>query len=103
MSDSSDSYPDSDFPWNFYFNGVLMPKWGASWILPPALACGEDEYLEDIGVRDLQILGCRIDHVGVVESADPQIFMFCIQKLLLLYLEHQDAVLAYLRDHAKLL
>jgi hypothetical protein len=93
-------YPDKDYPWNFYFNGMLMPKWSAHWGLPPNLFDGEDDLYENFGKRDLHVLKCTIHHVGVVESADPQIFLFCIQELLLLYLEHREVVLTYLREDA---
>lgn len=99
MSDQSPSYPAAEYPWNFYFNGVLMPKWGAAWRLPAHLFHPE-QWNEDLGHRDIGVLMCRIDHVGVVESADPHVFLYAIQEVLRLYLGHQDDVLSHLREVA---
>ena len=71
-------YPDNEFPWTFFFNGVALPKWGACWGM--ADICSfidlKDTWDWDVGPRDISILNCRIDHVGVVESADPDIFRY---------------------------
>jgi hypothetical protein len=71
-----DPYPEKDFPWNFYFNGKVMPKWGACWgmaqlgnFLDPT-----SEWDADVSHRDIYIISCEIDHVGVIESADPDVF-----------------------------
>jgi hypothetical protein len=94
-------YPDKDFPWNFYFNGELMPKWGACWgtthikkfLQPDKDAC------EDISDRDIFIIYCKIDHVGIVESAEPEVFLYAIQEVLYLLLLNKDKSLANIAEH----
>jgi hypothetical protein len=92
-------YPDEEFPWNFYYNGVLMPKWGACWGL-----AGVSRFLEpdkhwdnDVGHRDVCLIECRIDHVGVPESADPGLLIYAVQEVLCILLAHRDAVMETLR------
>lgn len=89
------SYPESDSPWTFYFNGIAMPKWGWYW---PAI--GLDSFKDpqktwdrDIGPRDIYFLECRIDHVGTIESADPNIFRYAVQEILCILLDKREAVL----------
>lgn len=102
MSGSQDSYPDQDYPWNFYFNGVLMPKWGSSWFLPGHMFQSEDkwreDFLEDFSYRDIELAHCKIDHVGVVESEDPGVFRYTVQEVLCLYLEHREEILDYVKS-----
>lgn len=92
-------YPEKEFPWNFYFNGVLMPKWSACWAL-----AGVTEFLKpeeswdaDVGDRDIYIVSCRIDHVGVSESAEPDRFVYAVQGVLCILLEHRQKVMGALR------
>jgi hypothetical protein len=94
----SDEYPDRDFPWNFYFNGELMPKWGACWFLAEVanFLQLERDADQDVGHRDIYIVYCEIDHVGVVESADPDVFIYAVQEVLHILLSERDAVLASL-------
>jgi hypothetical protein len=94
-------YSDKGFPWNFYFNGELMPKWGACWgmagigdFLQP-----EKDACDDISDRDVYITYCKIDHVGVVESADPDVFLYAIQQVIYLLLHNQDTVRADIAKH----
>jgi hypothetical protein len=94
----SEEYPDSDFPWSFYFNGEVMPKWGACWGMAEL---GKSLQLErdadqDVGHRDVYIIYCQIDHVGVVESADPDVFVYAIQEVLHILLSERQSVLASL-------
>ena len=96
MPTSNSDYPDTDFPWNFYFNGELMPKWTACWSL-----AGIGDFVRpdrnpdaDVSGRDLYIIMCSIDHVGTVESADPDIFLYAVQEVLYLLLKKSDEVLA---------
>ena len=91
----SDEHPETDFPWNFYFNGELMPKWGACWAMGRI-----SDYLEierdvsgEFGHRAVYGIDCRIDHVGNVESADPDVFIYAIQEVLCILLGNRDTIL----------
>jgi hypothetical protein len=95
-------YPDNDFPWTFYFNGVALPKWGACWAMAGVGSFNDPNWERDVGPRDIYILECRIDHVGVVESADPDIFRYVAQEVLCILLDKRDAVFEKLRLTAKL-
>jgi hypothetical protein len=85
-------YPDNEFPWTFYFNGIALPKWGACWAMAGVGSFDEPNWECDVGPRDIYILECRIDHVGVVESADPDIFRYAVQEVLCILLDKRDAV-----------
>lgn len=99
MSHGIDPYPDADIPWHFYFNGVLMPKWGALWcMLPNDWFEPEKDWDQVIGHRDVVMISCRLDHVGVVESADPSVFIYAVQEVLCKLLARPDEVMAYLRS-----
>jgi len=90
----SDAYPVSDSPWTFYFNGESVPRWGACWGLVQVTS-----YLKDARsfvADELDAIYCRIDHVGVVESADPEVFIMVIQQLLTILLSHRDEICASL-------
>src|SRR5438477_9497922 len=84
----NDEYPESDFPWNFYFNGEGMPKWGACWGMARVASFlqPERDADQDVGHRDIYITCCQIDHVGVVESADPDVFIYAVQEVLHIFL-----------------
>lgn len=95
-----DGYPDSDFPYTFYLNGEEMPKWGACWglarlarFIDPSGDC-----CEDVSHRDVYIVYCTIDHVGVVESADPDIFVYAIQEVICILLSKREEILDSLKD-----
>ncbi len=92
-------YPDAEFPWSFYFNGVLMPKWGACWGLAEVSRLLEPDkhWDNDVGHRDIYLIECRIDHVGVPESADPDLFIYAVQEVLCVLLGQRDAVMESLR------
>jgi len=104
MNIPDDPYPDEAFPWNFYFNGVLMPKWGACWGLSQISRYLklDMEWDNDLGHRDVYIIECRIDHVGVPESADPGVFLYVIQEVLFILLEHRNSVMESLRANPKM-
>lgn len=97
-SDMSE-YLDTEFPWNFYFNGIALPKWGACWHMADIASAkdGQEYWDWDIGPRDIYIINCRIDHVGVVESADPEIFRYVVQEVLCILLDKRDAVFEKLK------
>lgn len=95
----NDEYPNSDFPYTFYFNGEEMPKWGACWglarlarFIDPSGDC-----CEDVSHRDVYIVYCTIDHVGVVESADPDIFVYAIQEVICILLSKREEILDCLK------
>ncbi|MDB6024236.1 MAG: hypothetical protein JWM68_459 [Verrucomicrobiales bacterium] len=51
---------------------------------------------QDVGHREAYIIYCQIDHVGVVESADPDVFIYAVQEVLHILLSERDSVLASL-------
>jgi hypothetical protein len=85
MNECSEEYPDRNFPYPFYFNGEVMPKWAAYWmgcrIIEAAKVVMED-WDERIGWQDLWITFCMIDHLEVIESEDPLRFKICVLVLL---------------------
>jgi hypothetical protein len=87
-------------PPDFHFNGRLMPGWGACWSLAgiSKFVKGRDDWDQDFGHRDVWIVECRIDHVGTVESADPGVFVYVVQEVLLLLLRHSAEVLENLKE-----
>lgn len=72
-----------------------MPRWGACWGLAgiSGFLKDRDDWDQDFGHRDVWIVDCRIDHVGTVESADPGLFVYVVQEVLLLLLKHSTQVL----------
>lgn len=99
MDEDQQDYPDRDSPWRFYFNGVELPKWSATWcsasLLERARALMEN-WDERIGWSDLWILYCRIDHVGIVESEDPLRFCVCASVLLEVLLSEESSLISEL-------
>jgi len=97
----SDDYPDKDFPWSFYFNGEVMPKWGACWGMARVASFLQSEWdAEDLTHRDIYIIYCQIDHVGVVESADPGVFIYAVQEVLHILLSQRASILASLSEQS---
>jgi hypothetical protein len=45
---------------------------------------------------------CKIDHVGFTESADPEVFLFTVQEILLVLLKKRSRVLRKLNQFKKL-
>jgi hypothetical protein len=92
-------YPDKDFPWTFYFNGVIMPKWGACW---PDFTAGDHRNWDwEIGPRDFYIIRCKIDHVGKIESANAHAFLYAVQELLCLLFTEKAFVSKHCRALAQ--
>jgi hypothetical protein len=87
-------YPDKEFPWTFYFNGVALPKWGACWSLIDLSSYNDPQksWDWDVGPRDIYILNCRIDHVGTIESTDPDVFRYAVQEVLCILLDKRETV-----------
>jgi hypothetical protein len=98
----NNEYLESDFPWNFYFNGEVMPKWGACWGMAQIanFLQLERDADQDLGHRDVYIIYCQIDHVGVVESADSDVFIYAVQEVLHILLSQRDSVLASLSNQS---
>lgn len=86
------AYSKKDFPWTFYFNGETMPKWGALW---PSVPTKSSSWEDEVGPRDLYIISCKIGHVGGIESANPQVFVYAVQEILCLLLTERKRVLHY--------
>ena len=87
-------YADDGFPWNFYFNDDIMPKWGASWGLAHIVRFLHPE--DNAGDRDVYDVYCSIDHTGVVESAEPDAFIFAVQEVLHILLSQREAIFSAL-------
>jgi hypothetical protein len=96
----NDEYPEKDFPWNFYFNGEVMPKWGACWGMARVASFlqPERDADQDVGHRDIYITYCQIDHVGIVESADADVLIYAVQEVLHIFLSQRDSILATLGE-----
>lgn len=93
-------YPDSDWPYTFYFNGHELPKWSAQWhfcsigdFLNNFIDDHESGWDEFISFRHIWHLECRIDHVGTVESENPGIFYVCAQEILRVMVLHRDKII----------
>jgi hypothetical protein len=91
-------YPDRDFPWTFYFNGVAMPKWAAQW---PPVPSNSSDWDKNVGPRDLYIIRCKIDHIGKIESANPHIFLYAVQEILCLLVTEHEAVMQHYERNAQ--
>ena len=97
METTIEAYPDHDFPWPHYFNGEPLPRWSNCWHLVPMLSYAE-EYMKDwedelVGFQHLWRLRCRMDHLGVVESEDPEVFRVCCFTLCYVLLRHEADIL----------
>ncbi len=53
---------------------------------------------EDLTHRDIYIIYCQIDHVGIVESADPGVFIYAMQEVLHILLSQRASILASLNE-----
>lgn len=95
-------YPDEDFPYAFYFNGVRMPRWGANWGLVSrqlkfGVKAGEQDFDRALGPRDAYDIYCRIDHVGCAESAEPGRFVYTVQEVVCILLKRRKSVMKTLQ------
>lgn len=97
---ASDQIPEGGRPANFYFNGALMPEWGAAWGLAGVNRWldPEKDWDNEVGHRDVYLIACRIDHEGVVESADPGLFVYAVQEVLGLLIERRAEVMEGIRS-----
>src|SRR6478609_1288586 len=94
-------YPDSDWPYCFYFNGHELPKWTGQWhlcSLDRFLNNFEDDWDEWIGYKHIWFLQNRLDHVGSIESEDPLILRVCVQEVLLALLQNQGEVIHQIQE-----
>jgi hypothetical protein len=83
----TDDYPDSDFPYTLFFQGVAMPQWANCWGFVKLPESSADWFVD-------RIWG-RIDHVGIVESEEAGIFTIAAQQVLCAMLESPDDCLQY--------
>ncbi len=70
----ADDYPDSDFPYTLYFQGVALPRWSNCWCFIKLRESPADWFVE-------RVWG-RIDHVGVIESEEAGIAIIAAQQVL---------------------
>ena len=92
------SYGPEAFPWTLYFNGEVMPKWAAMWhwwdyesaldAVHPQGSFSCDFNLEHVGW-----IQRRIDHVGLVESANVGEFRLTTMILLAALMENEESAL----------
>lgn len=80
-----DEYPEIDFPWTHYFQGVPMPRWSNCWHFLPVADSSVDWYLD-------QVRG-RLDHVGTIESEEAAVFAIAAQQVLLNALDRKEEFL----------
>ena len=73
-------YLKKDLPWTFYFNGVALPRWGATW--PIFAPKNNSNWDWEIGPRDFHIICSKIGHVGNIESAGAHAFLYVVQEVL---------------------
>lgn len=77
-----DDYPEADFPYTLYFQGIAMPKWSNCWHFQPVADSSVDWYID-------QVHG-RMDHVGNMESEESDIFLIAAQQVLLQAIDRKD-------------
>ena len=96
-------YPDTDYPYTFYFNGEALPKWGACWMMARVMGFIDTSsyWSDELSRERIWEIYRKIDHVGGPESADPQIFLFTIQEILLVLLTKRSRVLRKLNMFKK--
>lgn len=85
-----DEYPESDFPWTFYFQGLAMPRWSNCWHFQPVPDGHHDWYLDRVHTR--------LHHVGHLESEEAGIYLVAAQEVLIQAIDHKAAFLAGVRD-----
>jgi hypothetical protein len=91
------NYPQSDWPFTFFFNDIEMPRFTAQWSMMGLLELPNgfsEEPSDAVSRYTASTLQCRIDHVGIIESEDPDIFLVVAQELLLALLRNREAALA---------
>lgn len=86
----------------FYFNGEPVSLWARAWNEAgiPDLLGESDAWDEELGYRDVWMVTCKIDHTGTVESADPDEFLYVVQEVALLLLNHRERALGSLKTVA---
>jgi hypothetical protein len=96
----TDRYPDADFPWTFYFNGHPMPRWAACWGLARirSFLQIEEQLDQEVNHTEVYIVACCVDHVGRVESEDPDVFLYAIQEVLIILLRDRETVQKHLSE-----
>ena len=92
---------DSGSPANFYFNGHELPKWTGQWHLcriEPPFPVEEIDWDDYILFYHIWKLQCRLDHVGVLESEDPDVLHVCCQEVLLHLLKSPSESISSLKS-----
>jgi hypothetical protein len=102
-------YPESDYPWTFYFNGVEMPRFANCWgecnagklMHDFCRRCWPDPEEFDAALEENRFfqIEARIDHGGTIESFDPLEFRMVSLRLLLCLLIDEEQVVAHLTEH----
>jgi hypothetical protein len=93
-ADSERRYPAKDFPYTFYFNGMSLPRWAQCWYATNLLDLSADA-LKSWGPSNFDeadTLTGRLDHVGIVESADPLRFRNIAMQFAVTTLAQRDSV-----------
>jgi len=75
-------YPEIDYPYTLYFQGIAMPKWSNCWQFQ-SLSEGDIEWPLD------QVHAC-IDHCGQIESEERDYFLIAAQQMLLAMIDGRD-------------
>ena len=93
-------YENPYWSYTSYFNGEALPKWSAFW--PPKFLFDrldrEKNEDDEVGVLDIYRIHYKLDHIGVIRTAPPALFIFALQRVLLLLLENPDQAKGELRD-----
>ena len=89
----NENYPESDFPWNFYFHGEKMPRWTSTWSVIPVE--WDDGWVGEF----CQGISRKIDHVGIIESEDAALMILCVNKYLRAAIEKENEVRKRISSH----
>ena len=81
------AYPEADFPWTLYFQGEPMPKWSNCWHWQGVADSDADWYVDEVHTR--------MDHTGVVESEESEVFVIAAQQMLLALIDDRDSFSTY--------
>jgi len=75
-------YPDEDLPFTLYFQGTAMGKYANYW---PSSKI-DNPYFDYIFER----VWLSMDHTGLIESEESQLFIISAQHVLLWAIDHKD-------------
>lgn len=88
--DQPGKYRDEDFPYTFYFQGEELPKWSNIWPGTLLTDIYFDYYLEEVWRK--------IDHEGMIESEDSDLFIVAAQETLIGVIKKQDEFVESMKD-----